>query len=105
MIERYDDHAANGRTFLAWLRTAIAIMAFGFLVERFDLSLRIASQSLGRMRPGGGSQIVGNVAGLLLIVLGGATMVLGRIRFRRIVRHRVPKRGGGAPAPDWTSPS
>jgi Domain of unknown function (DUF202) len=44
MIERYSDHAANERTFLAWVRTAIAIMAFGFLVQKFDLFLR--------MRPG-----------------------------------------------------
>jgi uncharacterized membrane protein YidH (DUF202 family) len=41
MIERYGDHAANERTFLAWIRTAIAIVAFGFLVARFDLFLRI----------------------------------------------------------------
>ena len=33
MIERYSDHAANERTFLAWVRTSIAIMAFGFLVR------------------------------------------------------------------------
>jgi putative membrane protein len=32
-MERYSDHAANERTFLAWIRTAIAVMAFGFLVE------------------------------------------------------------------------
>ena len=37
MIQRYSDHAANERTFLAWVRTSIAIMAFGFLVEKFDL--------------------------------------------------------------------
>src|SRR5215469_2800993 len=37
MIKRYSDHAANERTFLAWVRTAIAVMAFGFLIERFDL--------------------------------------------------------------------
>jgi len=43
MIERYSDHAANERTFLAWVRTAIAIMAFGFLVQKFDLFLRIAN--------------------------------------------------------------
>ena len=30
MIKRYSDHAANERTFLAWVRTAIAVMAFGF---------------------------------------------------------------------------
>ena len=47
MIERYGDHAANERTFLAWVRTAIAIMAFGFLVQKFDLFLRIAAETLG----------------------------------------------------------
>ena len=51
MIERYSDHAANERTFLAWVRTAIAIMAFGFLVQKFDLFLRIAASSLGARDP------------------------------------------------------
>ena len=37
MIQQFADHAANERTFLAWIRTAIAIMAFGFLVEKFEL--------------------------------------------------------------------
>ena len=55
MIERYSDHAANERTFLAWVRTAIAIMAFGFLVEKFDLFLEIAGRSsVGRMLSVGG---------------------------------------------------
>ncbi|HXM85130.1 MAG TPA: DUF202 domain-containing protein, partial [Stellaceae bacterium] len=39
MIEKYRDHAANERTFLAWVRTSIALMAFGFLIEKFDLFL------------------------------------------------------------------
>ncbi|HET8995258.1 MAG TPA: DUF202 domain-containing protein, partial [Acetobacteraceae bacterium] len=42
MIRNFSDHAANERTFLAWIRTAIAIMAFGFLVAKFNLFLRIA---------------------------------------------------------------
>ncbi len=50
MIQRYTDHAANERTFLAWVRTAIAVMAFGFLVERFDLFLQIAGQTHGAPR-------------------------------------------------------
>jgi hypothetical protein len=37
MIRNFGDHSANERTFLAWVRTAIAVMAFGFLVEKFDL--------------------------------------------------------------------
>jgi inner membrane protein YidH len=84
MIQRYSDHAANERTFLAWVRTAIAVMAFGFLVQKFDLFLRLASESLAaRSVPVGGNEIVGTVAGLLLIVLGGAMMVFAALRFRK----------------------
>ena len=43
MIKRYSDHAANERTFLAWVRTAIAVMAFGFVIERFDLFLKVVA--------------------------------------------------------------
>ena len=28
MIKRYSDHAANERTFLAWVRTGVAVIAF-----------------------------------------------------------------------------
>jgi putative membrane protein len=83
MIERYGDHAANERTFLAWVRTAIAIMAFGFLVERFDLFLKIASQTLARRPLSVGGQFVGNIAGLILIGLGACTIVLALMRFRK----------------------
>jgi uncharacterized membrane protein YidH (DUF202 family) len=30
-------HMANERTFLAWIRTSIGMMAFGFVVEKFAL--------------------------------------------------------------------
>lgn len=33
-------HMANKRTFLAWIRTSIAITAFGFVIERFALFVR-----------------------------------------------------------------
>jgi len=85
MIERYSDHAANERTFLAWVRTAIAIMAFGFLVAKFDLFLRIeGAMAAARPMPGGG--FVGDVAGLALFVLGAVMMVLAIIRFRLTAR-------------------
>ena len=83
MIQRYSDHAANERTFLAWIRTAIAVMAFGFLVERFDLFLQIAGQTLARHVLSPTGQLVGNVAGLILIAIGAATIVLAIVRFRR----------------------
>ena len=39
MIRGYSDHAANERTFLAWVRTGIAVIAFGFVIEKFNLFL------------------------------------------------------------------
>jgi inner membrane protein YidH len=39
MIPSYRDHAANERTFLAWIRTGLTIMALGFVIERLDLFL------------------------------------------------------------------
>lgn len=86
MIERYSDHAANERTFLAWVRTAVATMAFGFLVEKFDLFLEIASRSLAGRAPSAAGQVVGTAAGLALIILGGVMMVLATVRFRRTAR-------------------
>jgi putative membrane protein len=81
MINNFSDHSANERTFLAWVRTAIAVMAFGFLVERFDLFLAIAAPSLtGRTLWLTGSKL-GNQAGLALVVVGTAIVVIAAIRF------------------------
>lgn len=33
-------HMANERTFLAWIRTSIGLMAFGFVVEKFGLFVK-----------------------------------------------------------------
>jgi putative membrane protein len=91
MIERYSDHAANERTFLAWVRTAIAIMAFGFVVEKFDLFLSLAAREMASRQPAvhltsAGGQTFGNIAGLALIVIGCATLVLAIVRFHKTGR-------------------
>jgi len=81
MIRNFADHSANERTFLAWVRTAIAVMAFGFLVEKFDLFLEMAAPSLvGRMLslP---DQKFGNIAGLALILVGTAMVAVAALRF------------------------
>ena len=99
MIRNYSDHAANERTFLAWVRTAIAVMAFGFLVEKFDLFLAIAAPSLaGRVLslPG---QRFGHVAGLALILLGTAMVAIAALRFLRTAKaidSAEPQQGAGS---------
>lgn len=40
MIERFSDHASNERTLLAWVRTGIAFIAFGFVLEKFHVVLK-----------------------------------------------------------------
>ncbi|MGI8840844.1 MAG: YidH family protein [Caulobacteraceae bacterium] len=81
MIRNFSDHAANERTFLAWVRTAIAVMAFGFLVERFDLFLKFAGRSLAIALPHLPSARLGRLAGLALIVLGTAMVAIAAVRF------------------------
>lgn len=39
-IDRSREHLANERTFLAWIRTSIALMGFGFVIVKFALFLK-----------------------------------------------------------------
>jgi len=82
VIRRYSDHTANERTFLAWIRTAIAVMAFGFLVEKFDFFLEVAARTLPTRAPSDTGRLVGDFSGFpLLIVLGGSMMFIATLRF------------------------
>ncbi|MFO7852586.1 MAG: YidH family protein [Bacteroidota bacterium] len=40
LIERSREHLANERTFLAWIRTSIGLMGFGFVIVKFTLFLQ-----------------------------------------------------------------
>jgi putative membrane protein len=39
MIANYTNHAANERTFLAWIRTCLAVAAFGLLLIKLNVFL------------------------------------------------------------------
>jgi len=91
MIRGYSDHAANERTFLAWVRTGIAVVAFGFVVEKFNLFMAtLASSALGdearRLPLEGLSGRFGHYEGLALIFGGVAIVVLATVRFVRTAR-------------------
>lgn len=80
MIPRYTDHSANERTYLAWIRTAISIMAFGFLIEKFDLFLAYINQATDNalnLQPNPLTQFIG----LGLILLGVVVIISATLRF------------------------
>ena len=83
MIRNFSDHAANERTFLSWVRTSIAVIAFGFLVERFDLFLAFAEPEALRNKIAVSRGEFGHVAGLVLILLGMAMVAVAGVRFAR----------------------
>src|ERR1700675_432149 len=82
---------AAERTLLAWVRTGLTIMAFGFVVARFGLFLRLlAAQQPGVVNHVDVHHDVSNVAGILLVLVGIACMVLGAIQHRSYVATLPP---------------
>jgi Predicted membrane protein len=82
MIPHFTDHAANERTYLAWVRTAITVMAFGFLLERFDIFIAYASRASGGALPHLHVR-ASEWLGLLLLLFGAIIVLLGSLRFQR----------------------
>ncbi len=85
MINRYNDLAANERTYLACLRTSLALIAFGVVLERFDLFLRTFAQSLGQEKLLHLSP-AGREAGIVLVALGLITIITATLRFSKTAR-------------------
>jgi putative membrane protein len=91
MISGYTDHAANERTFLAWIRTGIAVIAFGFVIEKFNLFLlTLAAAGLAnevhRSQLADVSGRMGRYDGLVLILGGAGLIILATARFVRTTR-------------------
>jgi len=75
------DYLANERTYLAWVRTSIGIMAFGFVVVKFSLFVKQISLMLGKetiLQQRGYSAILG----ILLVFLGTITAILSYVRYK-----------------------
>ncbi len=77
------DSLANERTFLAWIRTGIAIMAFGFVAVKFSLFInQIALLADGKIvLPEAGYSYK---AGIALVVIAIVMSVLAFLRYRQV---------------------
>jgi putative membrane protein len=77
---RTRDHLANERTFLAWLRTGLAIVVFGFAIGRFAIAIRQLMQIQGHpFRTAGFTVWFGAIA----IFAGVLLTLAGLLRYRR----------------------
>jgi putative membrane protein len=91
MIRNFTDHSANERTFLAWIRTGIAVIAFGFVVEKFNLfilaltSTAVANVGLA-VRTDRLAGPLGRYEGVALMLVGIALIALAGVRFVRTTR-------------------
>jgi putative membrane protein len=83
-IDRQREHQANERTFLAWLRTSIALISFGFAIARFGLFLQQLDLALTQQESKGHSIFNSQNLGLALVIFGIVTITLAAWRYNRV---------------------
>lgn len=77
---------AAERTLLAWVRTGLTVMAFGFVVARFGLFLRLLATQQGQgIAEAQMHTHVSNVVGIALVLIGVCCMILGALQHRSFV--------------------
>ncbi len=77
---------AAERTLLAWNRTSISLMAFGFVIERFGLFLEIMGKEEAQLFQRHISFIVGNA----FILLASVIALFSIVQFRRVIKSLKP---------------
>lgn len=80
-IDRSREFQANERTFLAWIRTSIALMGFGFVIVKFALFLKQITLmfdpsviNLKELSP---------TVGVIMVAIGVITAILAFIQYKR----------------------
>jgi putative membrane protein len=77
-------YLAVERTFLAWIRTGIALMGFGFVVARFGLFLR--ELAIDKPTVNDVHTSLSLPAGIALITIGIIVTIIATIRYHRHIR-------------------
>jgi len=80
-IERSREHLVNERTFLAWIRTSIAFMGFGFIIVKFTLFLKQLSilVEINKVPAQGYSSLIG----VIMVAVGVIISVMAFIKYKK----------------------
>ncbi|MEH2349613.1 MAG: DUF202 domain-containing protein [Nostoc sp.] len=83
-IDRQREHQANERTFLAWLRTSIALISFGFAIARFGIFLRQLNLAITQQETSVNPLSNSENLGLALVICGILVVVLAAWRYNQV---------------------
>ena len=84
-VDRQREHQANERTFLAWLRTSIALIGFGFAIARFSLFLRQLQTAVTQQQQLGRNAIFNSEnLGVVLVIVGIIVIALAALRYNQV---------------------
>jgi putative membrane protein len=73
-----DDELANDRTFLAWLRTSIAVIGLGFVVAKVAMIVQPNNKTAS-------NQGLYAAVGILIVLCGGAIVVVGYLLHKTVL--------------------
>lgn len=76
------DHLANERTYLAWIRTALGIMAFGFVVVKFALFINQIQLLTGQEVNYEGA-LYSKLTGIIMLIFGGVILIYSYMRYNK----------------------
>jgi putative membrane protein len=87
MIANYTNHAANERTFLAWIRTGLAVAAFGFFLIKLNVLFdAVGGGSVFHLRAEHAGAAATRCAGLAMVAIAIATIARSSFAFERTRR-------------------
>jgi putative membrane protein len=79
------EYLANERTFLAWIRTCIAVISLGFVIARFGVWLRELATQIAP-KTSAQSTSLSLLVGVAMMALGSALKMVAAMRYHAINR-------------------
>ncbi|NJR39914.1 MAG: DUF202 domain-containing protein [Leptolyngbyaceae cyanobacterium CSU_1_4] len=83
-IDRQREHQANERTFLAWLRTSIALIGFGLAIARFGLFVQQLQATLMQQPISVDPLFNSKNLGITLVIFGVFVIALAAWQYNRV---------------------